>query len=263
MINLDSILKRHYFSNKGPHSQSYGFSSSCVWLWELDHKEGWASKSWCFWTVVLEKTLESPLACKEIQLVNPKVISPEYSLEGLIKVKVVQWCPTLCDPMDYTVHAILQARPEILEWVGVSFSRGSSQSRGQTQIAYTAGGFFTSWATREACWSWSSNTLATWSKSWVIRKDPDAEKDWRQEEKVTTDHKMVEWCHQFNGHDFEWAPGDGEGRESLMCCSPCSCKKSDVTERQQQQQMVMKVSGKLRESKTMPFTFDYKHDKKF
>ena len=63
---------RHYFADKGPHSQSYGFSSSDVWMWELDHKEGWAPKNWCFWTVVLEKTLESPLDCKEIQPVNPK-----------------------------------------------------------------------------------------------------------------------------------------------------------------------------------------------
>ena len=64
--------QRHYFVNKGPGSQSYGFSSSHVWLWELDHKESWALKNWGFWTVVLEKTLESPLDCKEIQPVHPK-----------------------------------------------------------------------------------------------------------------------------------------------------------------------------------------------
>ena len=74
MTNLDSILKSRdiYFANKGLSSQSYGFSSSHVWLWELDHKESRASKNWCFWTVVLEKTIESPLDCKEIQPVNPK-----------------------------------------------------------------------------------------------------------------------------------------------------------------------------------------------
>ena len=68
MSNLDSILQkqRYYFANKGPPSQSYGSSSSHVWMWELDHKESWAPKNWCFWTVVLEKTLESPLDCKEI-----------------------------------------------------------------------------------------------------------------------------------------------------------------------------------------------------
>ena len=64
--------QRHYFTNKGPSSQSYCFSSSHVWMWELDHKESWALKNWCFWTVVLEKTLESPLDSKEIQPVHPK-----------------------------------------------------------------------------------------------------------------------------------------------------------------------------------------------
>ena len=64
--------QRHYFLNKGPSGQSYCFSSSHVWMWELDHKESWASQNWCFWTVVLEKTFESPLDSKEIQPVNPK-----------------------------------------------------------------------------------------------------------------------------------------------------------------------------------------------
>ena len=64
--------QRHYFANKGPISQGYGFSSSHVWMWELDYKESWVLKNWCFWTVVLEKTLESPLDCKEIQPVHPK-----------------------------------------------------------------------------------------------------------------------------------------------------------------------------------------------
>ena len=62
----------HYFANKGLSSQSYGLSSSHVWMWELDHKEGWAPKNWCFWTMVLEKTLQSPLDCKKIQPVHPK-----------------------------------------------------------------------------------------------------------------------------------------------------------------------------------------------
>ena len=64
--------QRHYFVNKVPSSQGYGFSSGHVWMWELDYKENWAPKNWCFWTVVLEKTLESPLDCKEIQAVHPK-----------------------------------------------------------------------------------------------------------------------------------------------------------------------------------------------
>ena len=75
MRNLDSILKRHiknrhYFADKGPYSKGYGLSSSHVWMWELDHQEGRALKNWCFWTVVLEKTLESPLDCREIQPVH-------------------------------------------------------------------------------------------------------------------------------------------------------------------------------------------------
>ena len=76
MTSLDSILKskkqRHYFVNKGPSRQGYGFSSSHVWIWELDYKESWAQKNWCFWPVVLEKTLENHLDCEEIQPIHPK-----------------------------------------------------------------------------------------------------------------------------------------------------------------------------------------------
>ena len=64
--------QRHYFANKGPSSQGYGFSCGHVWMWELDCEESWVLKNWCFWTVVLEKTLESPLDCKEIQPVHSK-----------------------------------------------------------------------------------------------------------------------------------------------------------------------------------------------
>ena len=77
-------MQRHYFVNKVLSSQGYGFSSGHVWMWELDCEESWARKNWCFWTVVLEKTLESPLDCKEIQPVHPKGISPGCSLEGLM-----------------------------------------------------------------------------------------------------------------------------------------------------------------------------------
>ena len=80
--------QRHYFANKGLSSQGYGFSSSHVWMWELNYKESWAQKNWCFWTMGLENTLESPLGCKEIQPIL-KEISPEYSLEGLmLKLKL-------------------------------------------------------------------------------------------------------------------------------------------------------------------------------
>ena len=72
ITNLDSIKQRHHFAKECPSSRSYGFSSSHVWTWELDNKESWAPKNWCFWTGVLEKTLESSLDSKEIQPVNPK-----------------------------------------------------------------------------------------------------------------------------------------------------------------------------------------------
>ena len=89
MTNLDSILKsRDNFADKSKSSQSYGFSSSHVWMWEMDYKESWSFKNWCFWTVVLERTLESPLDCKEIQPIL-KEISLKYSLEGLmLKLKL-------------------------------------------------------------------------------------------------------------------------------------------------------------------------------
>ena len=91
MANLDSILQSRDITllTRGSISQSYGFSSSHAWMWELDHKEGWTPKNWCFWTVVLEKTLESPLACREIHRSFLKEISPGYSLEGLmLKLKL-------------------------------------------------------------------------------------------------------------------------------------------------------------------------------
>ena len=74
----------HHFANKSPCSQSYGFSSSHVWMWELDRKEGWVLKNWCFQSVVLEKTLRSPLDCKEIKPVNPKGNQPWIFIEELL-----------------------------------------------------------------------------------------------------------------------------------------------------------------------------------
>jgi len=79
-------MQRHYFANKGLFSQSYGFSGSHVWIWELDYKENWAPKNWCFWTVVLEKTLESPLDSKEIQPVHPK------GNEWVLNIRWKDWC---------------------------------------------------------------------------------------------------------------------------------------------------------------------------
>ena len=94
MTNLDSTLKsRRHFANKGPNSQSHGLSSSHARMWELDHKEGWALKNWCFRTVVLEKTLESPLDSKEIKSVNPKGNQP-WILTGRTDAEVpILWPP--------------------------------------------------------------------------------------------------------------------------------------------------------------------------
>ena len=129
--------QRHYFTNKGLSSQSYGFSSSHVWMWELDHKESWVPKNWCFWTVVLEKTLESHLNCKEIQSTHPKGNQ---------------------------------------SWMFI----GRTDAEAETPII------------------WPPD-----AKNWLIGKDPDAGKDWRQEEKGTTEDEMVGWHHWRNGHEFE------------------------------------------------------------
>ena len=94
MTNLDSILNsRHYFANKGPSSQDYGFSSSHVWMWELDHKESWVQKNWCFWTVVLEKTLESLLDCKEVKPVNHKGNQPWIFIRRTDSEAPILWPP--------------------------------------------------------------------------------------------------------------------------------------------------------------------------
>ena len=158
--------QRHYFANKSPSSQGYGFSSGHVWIWELDSKESWPPKNWCFWTVVLEKTLESPLDCKEIKPVNPKG-NQSWPLIG-----------------------------------GTDFQQAEA-----------------------------AVLLPPDTKSQLIRKDPDAGKDWRQEEKGMTEDEMVGWQHWLDGHEFEQAPGDGEGQGSLVCCSPWGCKESDTSER--------------------------------
>ena len=109
--------QKHYFANKSPSSQSHGFSSSHVWMWKLDCKESWVPKNWCFWTVVLEKNLESPLDSKEIQLVNPKGNSVQFS-------SVAQSCLTLCDPMNPRMsglpvyHQLPESTQTHVHWVG-------------------------------------------------------------------------------------------------------------------------------------------------
>ena len=145
--------QRHHFI-RGPYSQSYGFSSSQVQMWELNHKEGWVLKNWCFRVVVLEKTLESLLDCKEIKPVNPKG-NQSWLFAG--KTDAEAEAPIFCPPD---------------------------------------------------------------VKNWLLRKDPDAGRDWRQEEKGTTEDKMVGWHHQLDGPQFEQASGDDEGQGSLERCCP-------------------------------------------
>ena len=131
-------------------------------MWESDYKESWVLKNWCFWTVVLEKTLESPLDCKKIKPVNPKG-NQSWILIGRTDAETpILWLPD--------------------------------------------------------------------AKNWLIGKDPDAGKDWRQKEKGMTQDEMVGWHHQLNGHEFEQAPRVGDGQESLECCSSQGHKESDMTE---------------------------------
>ena len=158
---------RYHFADKGLRSQSYGFSSSPGWLWELDHKKSWAPKNWCFQIVMLEKTLGSPLDCKEIQPVHPKGYQP---------------------------------------WIFIG--RTDAEAEAESSIL------------------WPPDM-----KSQLIGKDPDAEKDWRQEEKGMTEDEMVGWHHQLSGHEFEQAPGVCDGQGGLECCSSWSHKELDMTER--------------------------------
>ena len=134
-------------------------------MWELDYKESWALKNWWFWTVVLEKTLESSLDCKEIQPVNP---------EGN------------------------------QSWVFI----------GRTDVEI--------------------DTPILWppdEKSWLVWKDPDAGKDWGQEEKGTTEDEMAGWHHWLNGQEFVLTPGVGEGQGGLVCWGSWGHRESEVTER--------------------------------
>ena len=102
---------RHYFANKRPSSQSYGFSSIHVWMWKLDYKESWAQNNWYFWTVVWEETLDSPLDYKEIQPAHPKKkISSEYSLEGLILKLKLQYFGHLIRRRDSFEKTLMQGK---------------------------------------------------------------------------------------------------------------------------------------------------------
>ena len=132
-------------------------------MWKLDRKTGWALKNRRFWTVVLEKTTESPLDNKEIKLVNSKGDQ--------------SWI--LIGRTDAEPEAPILSLPD--------------------------------------------------AKNWLIGKDPDAGRDWRQEEKGTTENEMVGWHHRLEGHEFEEAPGVGDGQGSLVCCSPCGHEELSTT----------------------------------
>ena len=134
-------------------------------MWELDYKESWVLKNWCFWTVVLEKTLESPLDCKDVQPVHSKGDQ---------------------------------------SWIFI----GRTDFVAETPILWPPDG-----------------------KNWLIGKDPDAGKDWRQEEKRTTEYEMVGWHHWLNVRESEQTVGDIEGQGGLACCSLRARKKLDMTER--------------------------------
>ena len=134
-------------------------------MWELDCEESWVPTNWCFWTVVLEKTLESPLDSKDIQLV--------YSERD--------------QPWDFF---------------------GRNDAKAETPVL---------WPPHE--------------KRWLIGKDPDAGRDWGQEEKGTTEDEMAGWHHWLHGHESEWTPGVGDGQEGLACCDSWGRKESDTTER--------------------------------
>ena len=179
MTNLDSVLKSKGISlpTKIHVVKAVVFLSSHVWMWNLDHKEGWVPKNWCLQTVVLEKTLESPLDWKESQPVNPK------GNQSLIFI-------------------------------------------GRTDA--------------EAPILWPPDV-----RNWLIGKDPDAGKDWRQEEKGTTEDKMVGWHHQLDGHEFEQVLGVGDRQGSLVCCGPCGHKESDTTEQLNQTKDSRNVSNCL------------------
>ena len=133
-------------------------------MWDLDHNESWVPKNLFFWTVVLEKTLESPLDGKEIKPVNFRGNQ---------------------------------------SWIFT----GSTDDEAEAPIL------------------WPPDVM-----NWLLRNDPDAGKDWRQEEKGMAEDEMVGWQSQLDGHDFEQALGDGDGQGSLVCCRPWSHKEPDMTE---------------------------------
>ena len=119
--------QRHYFANKGPSSQGYGFSSSHVWMWELDYKESWALKNWCFWIVLLEKTRESLETSRRSNQIILKEISPEYSLKGLmlkLKFQYFGYMMWRIDSLEKTLMLGKIERPERRVWQRMRWLNG-------------------------------------------------------------------------------------------------------------------------------------------
>ena len=170
MTNLDSILKSRDITlpTKVHLIKAMVFSVVHVRMWELNHKD-WTPKNWCFWTVLLEKTLESPLDCREIQPVHPKGNQA---------------------------------------WIFI----GNTETKAEAPVL------------------WPPDV-----NSQLIGKDPDARKDWRQEEKGMAEYEMAGWHHWLNGHKFEQVLGGDEGQGGLSCCNPLGCRvgHSWATEQQQ------------------------------
>ena len=166
VTNIDSILKSRDITllTKIRLVKAMGIFSSHVWMWELDYKESWVTKNWCFWTVVLEKTLESPLDSKDSKPVHTKGNQ---------------------------------------SWIFI----GKTDAEAETPILWPPDAHI-----------------------WHSEKYPDAGKDWRQEEKGTTEDEIVGWYHWLNGHEFEQTLGDGKGQGSLECYSPRGCKELETTE---------------------------------
>ena len=197
MTNLDKSIKkqRHHFTNKYPYAFHYAFSSSHVQMGELNHKEGWAPKNWCFQTVVLEKTLESPLNSREIKLVNPTGNQPWIFIR---RTDAEAEAPILwhvaCQARLLSLW-ILEAR--ILGWVAISFSKyfGYLMQRAHSLEKKL----------------WCYERLRTGGQG--VKEDV-----------------MVGRNHQLNEHEFEQTPGNSEGQGSLACCSPSGHKESDMTE---------------------------------
>ena len=138
---------------KGPSSQGYGFSCGHVWMWKLDCEESWALKKWCFWTVVLENTLESPMDSKEIQPVHPKEISPEYSLEGLMLKLKLQNFGHLMGRADSLIKTLMLGKTE--GWRRRGWQRMDGWMASPTQWTWVWVGSGSWWQGSLACWdSW-------------------------------------------------------------------------------------------------------------